>query len=428
MSRLYRKKLLLLALWTAMAAGAQAQLSISSPYSLYGVGVLLPQGNQSGLAMGGSMTAYRSPYFINPYNPASYTAFDTMSFVFDGAMQLRKGTLSTSTASARYDFGSLSNIAFGFPVSRTCKMSFGLMPYSAVGYNIDDTQTDDTIGTSEHIYSGSGGLNKVYIGTGVQLTHQLSVGINGYYYFGQIKRDNSVLFPDSARYFNTMVSTPALFRKVSADFGLQYQFTMPRERFAVIGFTFSPAFTIHGSTDSVVYNFYRNNLTHRDYPKDTITYVEGTSLDVKMPWTAGLGFTTGSANRWMATADVNYQKWSLFSIQGKAPDMEDQIRFSAGGQYRPSSSEAGKYLQRTYYRAGVRYAMGNLQVNGSRINDFGVSFGIGLPMRKTRSTINLVAEFGSMGTKDNNLIQDKYFRFTLGTALQERWFIKKRYY
>jgi hypothetical protein len=42
--------------------------------------------------------------------------------------------------------------------------------------------------------------------------------------------------------------------------------------------------------------------------------------------------------------------------------------------------------------------------------------------------VNLSAEFGRRGTTVNNLIQENYFRFTLGVNILERWFVKSKYF
>ena len=88
------------------------------------------------MAIGGAATAFSSPYYINPANPASYTAFDTNSFVFDGAFHLRSETLKTIDQSQKTRFGSISNLYFGFPVTKWWEASAGIMPYSNVEYEV----------------------------------------------------------------------------------------------------------------------------------------------------------------------------------------------------------------------------------------------------------------------------------------------------
>jgi hypothetical protein len=141
----------------------------------------------------------------------------------------------------------------------------------------------------------------------------------------------------------------------------------------------------------------------------------------------GAGFMIGSNNRWFATADINYQKWSEFRYLGDNPGLKDNLRVSLGGQLRPSSVDMGKYYQRINYRAGFRYERSYLEIKQTRINDFGISFGVGLPMKKSRSTMNIAVELGRQGNTDSDLIQENYMRLTIGTSLQERWFLKRKF-
>ena len=67
--------------------------------------------------------------------------------------------------------------------------------------------------------------------------------------------------------------------------------------------------------------------------------------------------------------------------------------------------------------------------NFTEIKDFGISFGLGLPLRSL-SNLNLGVEYGRKGSTINNLIQENYFNFKLSLSLsaigQQAWFIKKR--
>ncbi len=79
------------------------------------------------------------------------------------------------------------------------------------------------------------------------------------------------------------------------------------------------------------------------------------------------------------------------------------------------------------YRFGFHYDAGILKINDTRINEYGMSFGIGLPVSQSYSSVNLGIEIGKRGTTNNNLISENYFKFTLGISLFERWFIQRKY-
>lgn len=419
--------LLLLTLTLVTVINAQAQVSISSPYSLFGIGSLYSNSSQLNMSIGGSSAAFSSPYFINPANPASYSSLDSNSFVFDGAMFLKRGTLATKELSQKYNFGSISNVFVGFPVTRWWRASLGVLPFSSVGYEINDAIEDAVIGRHINIYKGSGGLNKAYIGNAFSPFKNFSIGVNAAYIFGDINKESAVTFPDSATYTNTMIKNSTRLTKLTAELGLMYRFNFKEGYFLQTGVTINPEHTIIGKTDHIIYTFARNYDQNRDIIKDTIEYMPGAETSTTLPLAIGGGFMLGNTNRWFATADVQYQKWSQFKYLGNNPGLKDNLRISLGGQLRPSPVDIGKYWERINYRAGFRFEQSYLELQNTRINDFGISFGLGLPMKKSRSTLNLAVEMGTQGTTDNGLIRENYFRITLGTALQERWFLKRKY-
>jgi hypothetical protein len=98
-----------------------------------------------------------------------------------------------------------------------------------------------------------------------------------------------------------------------------------------------------------------------------------------------------------------------------------------GGQYIPDKSAGSSFWQRMTYRAGARYGQLPLEFRGERIDEFGISFGFSLPLRRSRSTFNFGFEFGRRGTTEQELVQENFIKFNFGISLYERWFIKYRY-
>lgn len=420
-------KLILAVVFFSSAYPVIAQVQISSPYSLFGIGNLYGVSSQINMALGGATTAFSSPYSINPNNPASYITFDSNSFVFDAALHIRSGTLRTTDESQKTRFGSLSNLYLGFPVTKWWRASAGIMPYSNVGFEITGDQVIDNIGRLVSVYSGYGGLNKTYIGSAFSPVKNLSVGVNMAYIFGNIVKQRAMTFPDSGTFANTMVRSTARLNKINFDMGLIYRIYMKEGRFAQIGLTYIPKQILDGHSESIAYTYAYNYSKNLEVVKDTVSYDSGNDGLVDLPTSLGAGLMIGTTNRWYAIADVNWQKWSEFSYLGNNPGLKDNFRVSLGGQFRPSAVDMGKFYQRVNYRLGLRFEQSYLEINNTRINDFGLSFGVGLPMKKSRSTLNIAVELGRQGTTENGLIQENYMRFTIGSALQERWFMKRRF-
>ena len=112
---------------------------------------------------------------------------------------------------------------------------------------------------------------------------------------------------------------------------------------------------------------------------------------------------------------------------------DNSNRISLGGYYLPKINSISSYWDRITYRAGVRFEKTGLSIDGSgtntnftAINDFGISFGLGLPLKRL-STVNLGFEFGKRGTTENNLIEENYFNLRLSLSLTDiNWFKKRK--
>ena len=66
-----------------------AQNNTNSPYSRYGYGQMADQGASNSRAMGGIAYGLRDKTHTNFANPASYTAIDSLTFVFEAGMSLQ---------------------------------------------------------------------------------------------------------------------------------------------------------------------------------------------------------------------------------------------------------------------------------------------------------------------------------------------------
>jgi hypothetical protein len=86
------------------------------------------------------------------------------------------------------------------------------------------------------------------------------------------------------------------------------------------------------------------------------------------------------------------------------------------------------YFKRINYRAGVYFHRTFLDLNATRLNEQGISLGVGLPLRKAyQSMLNFTIQAGQRGTLDNNLIREQFLRLQFGITFNEDWFRKRRY-
>ena len=153
------------------------------------------------------------------------------------------------------------------------------------------------------------------------------------------------------------------------------------------------------------------------------------NTEIKIPtiWSFGLGF--GQDKKWFVGAEYSFQDYSSFSNPFSTAESLEYIDASSiafGMYFVPDYASFTSYLKRVNYRAGVRYDKSGLVINGKEINNFGITFGLGLPLGGAFSNLNLGFELGKRGTTDANLIRESYLKFGVGLSLNDRWFQKRK--
>jgi len=404
-----------------------AQTRISSPYSRFGLGDLHRNSSIVLMGMGGTSISFSSPYYINFSNPASYGAFDTTSFVFDGSAYGKFSTLKTDAVSQKTNYASLGSLLFGFPISKWWKTSLGLLPMTTMGYKIADTQIDTITGKRKFEYEGSGGLSQVYWGNAFRLHKNLYFGVNAGFVFGPLDKVQSITYPDSLYIYGAKIKNETYVQDLLFNYGLLYNKIYNTDHFISAGLVFSNSQKLTVTDEFLATTFVRNYSINIDSPVDTVSYSPRASGTIKLPSSIGLGISFGRTDRWLGAVDFKMQDWSKFRYNNETNILKNSFDFSAGTQFKPAFADVGSYLLRMQYRAGFRYSQTYLELHNTQLNEFAVSFGLGLPLRKSKSTFNLAAEFGRRGTTSNGLIQDNFVRLSIGVSFVERWFIQRKY-
>ncbi len=404
----------------------QAQTQLSSPYTRYGLGDLQSNNKAYNMSLGGISIGMRSNMFINTDNPASYTATDTLSFIFNGGAHGQFKTLENQAISQNSDYGSIGYLQFGFPVTNWLKGSFGMMPFSMVGYQIKDEKNDPDLGDYAFVYEGSGGLNKVYIGQAVELFDNLSLGFNYNYVWGNLQRDRLALFMDSTYMRHTKISNNTAISSFYFDFGLQYYTNISEDVKLNIGATYTPQQKLSAHREAFTYTFGFNSYILEN-EVDTISFTSSEKGDIILPQSMGAGFSFNKPGHWLVGMDYKWQEWDKYEFFGLSDSLVNNYQISMGAEIIPNHTSISSYFKFISYRFGARYGKTYLNLNDNSINEYGISFGVGLPFRKAKSAINLGFEYGGRGTTENNLIKETFFKVTLGVSINELWFIQSRF-
>jgi len=398
------------------------QLRIDSPYSRFGLGDVNSGFNAYQSSMGGVGYGVKDPHRISTINPAAYANIDSGSFVFNAAFKGILLNTKTSEASGGSNYFNLDYLKFALPVTKWWRTGGGLLPYSTVGYNVSTYGEVDSIGTVKYSYLGDGGITKVYWGNSFKITKKLAIGANMSYLFGtnNLRRQSQLM--DNPVAFKYRITNSISVKSLYLDFGIQYNTSFGKDKryFLGLGAIYAPQQTLNGEKSSFAITYTDGGEGH-EYIKDTIIDIPLGSGDIIIPQKIGGGFSIGKTKKWMFAADFTYNEFSKFTVFGVSEDLDNSLRYNIGGQY-----YFGSYI----VNLGFMYNDSYLTLNETEINDFGISFGIGFPLRNNKSTVSSVDlgfQFGRRGTTINNLIQQDYFKFTLGVNIRNTWFRRAKY-
>lgn len=367
-------------------------------------------------------------FHLNFTNPAGNSGlkFTTYSLALENKNLQSKDAFGKEKAAATY----LSYLALGIPLGEKGGMSFGLMPNSTVGYSLTENQYDlnDDLNKSS-LFEGTGGTNKVFLGFGYEIIDGLSIGIQGNYLFGKI--ENSIVHQEADVALATKYQTIANVNSFSLITGFQYKRKLNSKINLHLGGSFGLENEIETKGNEYLYSV---DLIASRIPSDTILNQESVGKLIQ-PLKSSLGVGVGKENKWFAGIDYSFQKalelnGTIFNSYSKIR-YEDSNKISIGGFYTPKYNSITSYWERVTYRAGLKMEKTGLLVNGNSsgsdftaIDDFGISFGVGLPVSNQLSNLNVGFEFGKRGKITNNLVQENYINVRLSLSLNDKWFRK----
>ena len=438
-------KKLSIVLLVLLALNIEAQEGTTSPYSFYGIGSLNFKGTVENKSMGG-LSIFTDSIHVNLRNPASYSGnnlkvggFNNESrpvkFAVGGELSSVK--LETSSQSAETGTTTFDYMVLSVPVGKF-GVGFGLLPYTSVGYKLESSILLNDEEKLKNRYRGEGGVNKAFLGVGYQITEDLSFGIDASYNFGNIV-NNAIEFAydneGNVLSYHSRETNRSDLSGVNYNFGLSYK-TMITEKLQLSsGITYTPKSELTSANERVFSTIVISSSTGEEFAINELeSDLESLGLDetkLTLPSKTAFGLGIGKLRKWFVGAEYTLLKTSQYSNpifnNNSNATFEDSSTFAIGGFYIPQYTSFNNYLKRVVYRAGAHYGNSGLKINDETINEFGISFGVGLPVGKMFSNVNLGLEVGQRGTTNANLVKENFLNFQLSLSLNDRWFVKRKY-
>lgn len=427
---MHRINSLLFLLLVCFLPTAKAQVG-QSPYTVQGIGSLHSMATGRNLGMGGIGIGNSHYLYLNNLNPAMLTR-NSFYTTFEVGMNLESRGFDTGQRQDVASSGGLDYMALAFPlVYDKWTMNIGLAPYSIVNYNMATSRPiEGTNSISNLRFTGDGGTTQAYAATGLKLFKGLSAGVRASYIFGSINEEvvnslelaNNVSNSFVSRYYNQTTFSDLLFTG-----GLAYrrELSSRRQTYFMAGLTYD----MEADLNAERYSRLERAGTTDGSASAVDTLAHGLRGNYFLPGSIGTGISFERLYHYTVAADFKWQNWEDYrGFEGATGGLGQSYRMALGGEWIPdyASAQPGTYYKRMTYRMGLQYEKTPFMVNNESVDDFGITFGLSLPIANA-SSIHTSFLLGQRGNIENGLIRERYFRFSLGVTFNDRWFQRVKY-
>lgn len=424
-----RLKYFLFSITSLLSIISFAQSNNSSPFSMFGLGVANPEFNAQNFSMGSLSAAVSDGYRVNNSNPASLSFLKNTSAEFALSGQFnsyRDNTGSNSNLNAH-----LGGFALGFPTVKNLGVAIGLKPNFTNGYNV--TQADNINNLDSLRNEGFGGINDAFFSAGYNYKG-FALGATIAYQFGNLNQVRSIIYNDESLN-DVKVEDKYRFSSAICRFGFQYESPEINNWKFVAGASYLPSTQLRVGRESVAYNF--STFLGRDIALDTVNVNNTAKEDNESTYYSELAIgLTAKNEKWLIGAEYTQIDYSDFNVYALGNNLNIGKQYKIGFQYSPLEQlqRRDKNIhtvgERLVYRGGFRYNQSPLYINNSQVQEFGISFGVDIPVYSKYSSVNSYVNFGlelgKMGNLNTNNIDESFIKFNLTYTFNDVWFVPEK--
>lgn len=402
------------------------QKLVNSPYARFNLGIIEPSGSFRSQGMGGVGTALRDNSTLYYTNPASYSSIDSNSFIFDFGIDYGINILSDGSDRHKSDDINFDHMLLGFPILKGLGVGLGITTYSNGYYSISDAIGEDDPGydpiTGGYIetHAGKGGITRFFIGSGIRMFKYFSAGVNLNLLFGTLSRTNQFDFTSYYNSYNNNSSENLELSGLNLDYGLQFELPLKKDYFIMAGASMGSGKKYKTNFEAISYRYNYYGTT------DTITWSANASKSF-IPGSIRTGLSFGQKNKFTAAFDYGMTKWSESTLSGSEGYLADTRSMQFGVEYIPEKFSNFSFLKRIEYRLGAHMDDNYLLLNGEQVKELGISFGLGVPMRRSFSKVNFFIDYTRRSGSGSLMHTENYFSMGASLNLYDTWFQKRRY-
>ena len=428
------------------------QVLTTSPLSYYGIGETSKESNPIFQSIGFSGIAVSDSSLINYNNPATYSAFGSGYTLFSTGIHGRISQFAENNEQIIKGYSNLNHLILGMKLSKYLSTAFGLRPYSFRGYKFNNKVFTGTDSINNE-YKGMGTSQVVFLGMGMKILNlkstKLSLGANGGYLFGALSNDRVSRLMVSNSLAGGIEKRRTVLSSWHMDFGVHFSQKFTKNHIIDLGASFEPQQKLKSNYSDGL--FYSTNVFNEKI-FDTISYqhVIG-SITMPSNLNVGFGYTFNYNNVIKNNRKLNSQikLTASYSRKDYANYVENfgtlstqnylglNERFGIGLQWIPErnyfeNNSLTKFYQRMYYRTGFLTENTSFLNSSDKIEHFGITFGIGVPIfaQQSLSSINFGINLGRIQKNVENALSENYatinFGIILSPSIFDKWFRKRK--
>lgn len=399
-------------LGVCMLSGIASGQSVSSVYSNNGIGIPYYNGLPNNFGMGEIGLAMPEVFRLNYVNPA-FLPLNSVT-VFNVGMEMDRRQIASNDLDSRKVTGGLRYLSLAFPViGGKWTTGFALTPFSTVNTNTFSVKEFDDGVIANTTYQGVGGLSSLSWSNGFAINRNLFVGFRTSFLFGSIEDTEASFITGTINSYDVLLTDRTNYTGFKTDLALGYRRVLGGDKVLNVGILYEIGKDLNGSRDQ----WTESTILAR---QDRLV---NQSVDFRLPSSIGMGVSYQVVNVFRVGTDLTFTNWKSGGDENL--NYLNTLKVAVGADWTPDYDDVNQYFKRMTYRLGFNINRLPYEINGQSINEVGINFGTSLPVRF--SSIDLAFKAGRLGTLNNDLIRETYYRILLGITINDRWFIKRRY-
>ena len=298
----------------------------------------------------------------------------------------------------------IQNVLIAAPVIQNkLAVGVGIQPVSQINQHVINSITVDGQQIDEYLYI-HGGLGRAFLNVAYQIIPQFGVGLAYEFNFGNMQKDYRLEFVEP-------IQTSLLIDMDSRTSGQSFAVSANASpiRDITLGFMWRPKIDLTVNRSAVSNS-------------DEINQKSKINMTIPAEYNFGLQFLLN--DRWVLGSDLFYQDWEKgFLVDGSVDDTKKPYyKVGLGFERKNSGKRFDKYYRKLVYRGGLFYDQKLHKSNNVRVQEYGLSFGISMPLIWNRSKLEFSTIFGRRGDISVNKYEETFLRLGFSLTVGEVWF------